>query len=266
MHKEIKGDHMSEPQPTFSVFIEDDVSYCVLNGSAEFRHNVACGRELIWDQAPTQLAGWARAVIERGCLPQDYDDPMWPVAFSSPRKLYRSVSFHELVDIIETGEVRGGSSRFNELEKRPFVFFSSEPTEQCIGQGWVRERTAIHRVLQHFDVATYENDRLANEAFKTLVRAEISALNAIIDPLPHTHAVLETKPVGPGLHYSREHGSTAMNGEDEFALFPGQVTVGDIVAVHWARQFELAGTSSMEEAAERLADYGLLANVPAMRR
>lgn len=255
---------MSEPQTTFSVFVEDNVSYCVLNGSAEFRHNVACDRELIWDQAPTQLAGWSRAVIERRCLPQDYDDHMWPVAFSSPQKLYRSVSLHELADIIETGQVTGGSSLFNELEKRPFVFFSSEPTEQCIGQGWVRERTAIHRVLQHFDETAYDNDKVANQAFKALVQAEIAALSAIIDPLPHSHAVIETRPVGPGLHYSLEHGKTAMNGEDEFALFPGQVTVHDIVGVHWARKFELVGSCSLEEAAERLTEFGLLANAPAL--
>jgi len=257
---------MSEAQLNFSVFIEQDVSYCVPNGTAEFRYNVDCGRELFWDQAPSQLAGWTRAVIERGCLPQDYDDAMWPVAFYDRRKLYRSVSLHELVDIIETGEVRGGSSRFNELEKRPFVFFSAEPTEQCIGQGWVRERTAIHRVLQHFDVLAFDNDIEANKAFKTLVRTENDALRAIIEPLPYTHAVLETKPVGPGLHYSREHGATAMNGEDEFALFPGQVTSSDIAAVHWARKFELVDTTSLEQAAERLADYGLSTKPPGLLR
>ncbi len=256
---------MSEQQSTFSVFIEDDVSYCVLNGSPEHRHNVACDRELIWDRAPTQIAGWTRAVIERKCLPQDYDDHMWPVAFTTPQKLYRSVSLHELVDIIDTGLVIGGSSRFNELEKRPFVFFSSAPTEQCVGQGWVRERTAIHRVLQHFDEKTYDNDRLANQAFKVLVRAEIDALSAGIDPLPFSHAVIETRPVGPGLHYSLEHGKTAMNGEDEYALFPGQVTVDDIVAVHWARKFALVGSCSLEEAGERLVEFDLMTNAPGMR-
>ena len=257
---------MGKQQSTFSVFIEDDVSYCVRNGSPEFSHNVGCDRELIWDQAPSQLAGWTRAVIERKCLPQDYDDHMLPIAFSVPQKLFRSVSLLELVDIVQTGHVTGGGSKFNELEKRPFVFFSAVPTDQCLGQGWMRDRTAIHRVLQHFDETAYKSDKEANQAFKAMVRAEIAALDAVIDPLPYTHAVIETRPVGPGLHYSLEHGKTAMNGEDEFGLFPGQVTVDDIVAVHWAREFGLVGSCSLDEAAERLMEFGLLSSAPGFRR
>lgn len=204
-----------------------EVSRCVPDSQPIINPFETEGLRLVWDAAPSRLDGWTYAAIEHGCIPDDYDDGMKPCAFFQPTVLFRSVSLAEMAHIVHSGSVRGGGNGFNGFDRRPFVFFSPAPTPQCIFQGEEADRTAAHAVVAaHGEAAFAGKD--GHVLFRELYLKERTALLAARQHAEFTSAVIRTRPVAPGLHYSIEHGRTGMSGEDEFGLFPKQVRLSDI--------------------------------------
>jgi len=66
--------------------------------------------------------------------------------------------------------------------------------------------------------------------------------------LTYSSAVIETVPITHGFHYSNTFGKSGMGEEDEYGLFPNQVTEDDIVRVHWVKDNVVIHTTDLEGA------------------
>lgn len=223
------------------------------------------GLRLVWDGAPSRIEGWTYAVLRHGCLPDDYDDRMLPCAFFQPKVLFRSISLGEMADVVRSGAVRGGGNGFNGFDRRPFVFFSPAPTPRCIGQGEEIDRAAAHAVVDAHGKAAFEG-KGGHDLFMGLYRGERARMAEERKGLEFTSAVIRTRAIAPGLHYSREHGSSGMGEEDEYGLFPGQVTLADIEEVLLVRDGNVVRSCDAVEASAALGlaqPDGTVAPVPA---
>ena len=235
------------------VFIYGDLSRTVPEGSDEVRLWQNEGYELVWDKAPSQFEGQTYAAINHGCLPDDYDDRLMPGLIWEPTTLYRSVSIQELEAIVEAGEIRGGRNLFNGFDPRPFVFFADQLNEQTIGQG---ERA--DRVADYLAIKSCIDEGLPLEEISVAGRPRYLKLYAeeceARERMTYTSCVIETTPVKLGFRYSCEDGGrTGMNGDNEYGLFPGQVTVDQIVALHWVKDGEIVHKTSFDEVSDILA-------------
>lgn len=246
-------ERLDAPMDKLLVFIDGSVSWCVPEGSPAERLMRNEGHELIYDAATSEFDGWTYAAIHHGCIPNDYDDGMKPGLIWEPLPLYRSVSILELEAIVECGEIRGSDFTFNPFERRPFVFFSGAPTSQTIWQGEDVTRLAEYMVYlqckeQGIDFFKQEHSVLRQKYLETL-----SVQKAIRKDAEYTSVVLKTSPIGLGLHYSVENGSTGMNGEDEYGLFPGQVKLSDIVEVMWVKDGVVVEVTTASDIEDKLA-------------
>lgn len=64
--------------------------------------------------------------------------------------------------------------------------------------------------------------------------------------LTYSSAVIETVPITHGFHYSNSFGKSGMGEEDEYGLFPNQVTEDDIVRVHWVKENVVLRTTDLD--------------------
>lgn len=240
----------------FSVYVDFDsmTSVCVpARFIADRRRLEALGRTVFIEEVDSKIEGWARAARELGFLPDDYDDRLLPIACFEKRVLYRSVSPEELEDVLTTGVVTGGRNRFNGLDPRPLVFFSPEMTRACLWQGEELERAAGFQVIRDAGgIAAFAAEG-GRELFSERLRSREQELRAARRAADYTSAVLVTKPIGPSLHYSVEHGRTGMNGEDEYGVFPGQVRCDDIEEIRLVRNMEVVSCRSIDEFERRPA-------------
>lgn len=234
------------------VFIYNDLSRTVLEGSDEVRLWQNEGYELVWDKAPSQFEGQTYAAINHGCLPDDYNDRLMPGLIWEPTTLYRSVSIQELEAIVEAGEIRGGGNLFNEFDPRPFVFFADQLNEQTIGQG---ERA--DRVAEYLAIRSCVDEGMSREEMSAVVRPRYLELYAdereARERMTYTSCVIETVPVKLGFRYSCEHGGrTGMNGDNEYGLFPGQIKADQIVGLHWVKSGQIIHKTIFDEAVDIL--------------
>lgn len=243
----------ANPEERWLVYVADggEVSRCVPADQPIPDALETEGLRLVWDAAPSRLEGWSYAAIAHGCIPDDYDDRMKPCAFFRPTVLFRSVSLAEMDDIVRTGSVSGGGNGFNGFDRRPFVFFSPSPTERCIGQGEEVDRAAAQAVVKAHGTAPFEG-KDGHETFMELYREERRRLAEELKDAEFTSAVIRTRAVAPGLHYSREHGSSGMGEEDEYALFPRQVKLPDVEEVLLVRNGRIVRSCAVPEACEAL--------------
>lgn len=218
------------------VFIDGNYSRCVAHGSCDVDTLSSEGWQLVLDDAPSRLEGWIHAALKHSCFAEDYDDRFMPIALTTPTTLYRSVSLAELKDIYTTGSVVGGGSVFNDFEFRPWVFFSPEPSVNCIGRGEDVQAQANFMSVRELrkrglEFKTEEEINLLKREYRHILeRLEELNLNSV-----YSSAVIKTVPIVMGFHYSPEHGRTGMIGEDEYGLFPGQVRIEDLAEVMWVK-------------------------------
>jgi hypothetical protein len=243
-----------DPQ-LFSTLHETDLNYgyCVRNDDPKLKGHLWNGCQLLRSDLKSEMDGWL-SLQQAGVLLDGYSDRMQPIWLSTPTKLYRALSLHELSDIIDTGIIHGGGNGWNGFDQRKLVFFSPAPTLQCIYQGTDLERLAAMLTSKEL-IATgepYEHD-----TFMASFRERHAVLKAAIPTLPFTSAVIETRPISQGFHYSREHGSTGMNGEDEFGFVPGFLKAEQIEQVHWVKDQTIIGpASSLDEVPNVLDEIG----------
>lgn len=68
------------------------------------------------------------------------------------------------------------------------------------------------------------------------------------EPMTYSSAVIETVPIGLGLHFSKRFGQAGMGPEDEYGLFPSQVRFEHIMLVHWVKDGVVRDATSMSDA------------------
>jgi hypothetical protein len=235
------------------VYVDGKVSRCVPEGSAEAKSCAGDSMSMIFDGARSRFDGWTYAAVHFGCIPDDYDDDMKPGIISAPQRLYRSVSIHEMDLILDHGSIKGGGNRFNSFDRRPFVFFAGALNEQCIGQAEDATRIAEYLAADIFQSRGHDMRRdrgLLREIYRDCLEAERTARNA----MSFSSCVIETAPISVGFHYSLENGATGMNGDDEFGLFPGQVSVAMIERVHWVKDGKVTSETAFDDAASVLME------------
>jgi hypothetical protein len=82
--------------------------------------------------------------------------------------------------------------------------------------------------------------------FRKLVGGQYQTLKAASKDMPITSAIIETKPLAGGLEYSVRAGSMSGFGEAEYGFRPGQVTLDDVVKVHWVKDRQIISTGGPE--------------------
>jgi hypothetical protein len=199
--------------------------------------------------------------------------------------LFRSVSPKELIDILDKSQVTGGLNRFNTFDHRREVFFGDAITEMLLGQGEEISRRAenmmqSHKIQEKYRAAQDEFRTLTSEAkekyvhfykyptavkkkidtadksikkitssFRAILMLEIKKEREINELRTFTSAVIETKPVGGGRHYSTKHngGSSGMGDDDEYGFESGVVKITDIAKIHLMLKKELIKTIFPDE-------------------
>ena len=100
-----------------------------------------------------------------------------------------------------------------------------------------------------------KDEQALRDEFRQHFRAERSNIEAWIAQLPISSAILQTKPITGGAHYSRAHGDTGFS-DAEYGFWPGQVKLSDIVKVHYVKDRKVIDTASPETISSTLAKLG----------
>jgi len=79
---------------------------------------------------------------------------------------------------------------------------------------------------------------------------KVSERKAEKEALTFSSALIETKPIGLGFHFSKSFGGSGMGEEDEYGLFPGQVRIQDIKSVLWVKNGTVVDETSCDAASE----------------
>ncbi len=241
----------------YSAILDEDFNYgyCVRNDDPAHAQHLWRGKKLLKHDFTDAMDAWL-FLQEAGAALDGYSDRLNPIWLSTPTVLYRSLSLHELAEITETGVIRGSGNHWNFFEPRKLVFFSPQPTEACLWQGIEVDRLANVLAAKELPVDAIRTGKYDQDAFVARHRALMKELNEAFAEMTYTSAVIETKPVSNGLHYSREHGSTGMNGEDEFGFVPGFLKISDIATVHWVKDREMVASCSVDEVMDTLQEIG----------
>jgi hypothetical protein len=241
----------------YSAFLDEDLNYgyCVRNDNPEHAKHAWTGKKLLAADLPDPTAGWL-FLLEAGALLDGYTDRLNPIWLSTPTVLYRSMSLHELADIANSGIIKGNGHTWNDFEPRHLVFFSPEPTLQCLYQGTELDRLASVLTMQELTAELAPGCEITRTAFLTRYKEHLAELEAVIPDMTYTAAAIETRPLTKGFHYSREHGSTGMNGEDEFGFIPGFLKLADVTKVHWMKGTEIVATSDVNSIMDTLQEIG----------
>jgi hypothetical protein len=92
----------------------------------------------------------------------------------------------------------------------------------------IKDEGEKHRALNAMrKVAEFKQETVELQArYRRLFDAEREMLNARMAESPYTSAILVTRPVSGGVHYSRSHGPTSSSGmgeDDEYGFQPGDI-------------------------------------------
>ena len=93
------------------------------------------------------------------------------------------------------------------------------------------------------------------ERIKLMVREAVRDERARRLDLDVTSAVVETRPLAHGFHYSLAFGRSGMGDEDEYGFLPGTVAVDDLVRVHLVRRGEVVDTLAADMIDEAVARF-----------
>lgn len=150
----------------------------------------------------------------------------------------------EAIDVMDADILAyGRGERSNDVE---FLLRSASPAGAEKIKALVKERQALR-------------DRLVglSDRFRTTVRATMRDMTAAREGMKITSAVLETRPIAGGLHYSKRHGQSGMGEDDEYGFPPDQVTLRDIRRIHWVKDGKVIETTSADTLADDLERFGL---------
>lgn len=85
------------------------------------------------------------------------------------------------------------------------------------------------------------------DRYRAAIREKMAELKTERAGQEVTSAVIETRPIKGGLHYSKAHGKSGMGDDDEYGFAPNQVTTDDITRVHWVKNKAVIGTTPISE-------------------
>jgi hypothetical protein len=72
------------------------------------------------------------------------------------------------------------------------------------------------------------------------------------EAMSFTSAVIETRPIDVGFHFSKRFGGSGMGEEDEYGLFRNQVRAEDIVSVRWVKDGKVLEMGTIEDAPHQM--------------
>ncbi len=102
------------------------------------------------------------------------------------------------------------------------------------------------------DEMTREIDEL-QDRYRNLIRAEHDLIKARLVPLKVSSAVIVTKPIKGGIHYSKSFGKSGMT-QDEYGFESGQITLDDIDKILLVKKGQVIGEMTPEELETKLPD------------
>lgn len=97
-----------------------------------------------------------------------------------------------------------------------------------------------------------KDEQTLRDEYKQHYRAELSNIDAWVKEQPISSAILQTKPITGGAHYSSAHGDTGFS-DAEYGFWPGQVKLSDLVKVHYVKDRKVIDTASPETISSTLA-------------
>lgn len=131
------------------------------------------------------------------------------------------------------------------------IYKMQDATQSVFGTTRANLRTAF----QELHSLVEQRDRLYDE-YRQLLRGEGKTIRDRLSPLPISSAILVTKPIMGGLHYSSDHGQTGF-GDAEFGFAPGQVTSENISEVIFIKAGKEVGRCAYDDLGEQMAQMGL---------
>lgn len=115
------------------------------------------------------------------------------------------------------------------------------------------ELESICQSLHSHDVRT----RVLREHYALQERDWIRAEHQRRESYPFTSAIVQTRPLSHGYHYSKAHGLSGMGDEDEYGFHPDSVSADDIDRIHLVRDSRIIRTEGgpmLSEIAEEFAE------------
>jgi len=104
------------------------------------------------------------------------------------------------------------------------------------------------RILREFQDARHA----IKEEFQSTYRQRYEQVRREREAMSFTSALIETRPIGLGFHFSKRFWASGMGDEDEYGLFPRQVRADDIKHVLWVKDGIVVDETSLDAAADVL--------------
>jgi len=99
---------------------------------------------------------------------------------------------------------------------------------------------------------TEQDMQSLRERWRAKHKEKWTALDARNQESAFTSAVLQTRPISGGAHYSKQHGGSGMGPNDEYGFHPGDVTFDDIAKVYLVKNGKVVAELSPEQAEQKI--------------
>lgn len=116
--------------------------------------------------------------------------------------------------------------------------------------GWIKHKQVWTTLRKIED----QRNKLQNR-FIDMLNRRTDAMTKAIEKKPVSSAVIETKPISGGLHYSGQHGKSAMPDADEYGFRPWTVTLSDIERVHFIKDGRVVASVPVDQVSGMLRRY-----------
>lgn len=97
-----------------------------------------------------------------------------------------------------------------------------------------------------------KDEQALRDEYKQHFRSEYAKHKSWVDEQPISSAILQTKPITGGAHYSSAHGQTGFS-DAEYGFWPGQVKLSDIVKVHYVKDGQIINRAPPDTISTTLA-------------
>lgn len=206
---------------------------CVVGGGNRF-NEFETRRHVFFGDKIDELLLWQGEDVERQAIHQATYDGIYDDLIETNNEITKTCT-----DIANAFQRHG-------IETSPSFY-------QDVMRGYVGEATRLSKDFPEIvsllaTKAELEAElKSLQEQWKKHVRQTITNLKFQRDSLPYTSAVIETRPLTGGLHYSKSHGKSGFLDNDEYGFRSGEVTIHDITAVHLVKDRTIVKTVTVDE-------------------
>lgn len=131
-----------------------------------------------------------------------------------------------------------------------------------LSKAFVRDEGRLHEIAKGLSAVDARMGEL-RDAYAAVAREWMLREKELRGHLPFTSAVIETRPIGHGYHYSGAHGESGFGDEDEFGFHPGSVAADDLVRIHLVkdrRVVRVVPAASLAEVVEESSEARMAAD------